>query len=538
MQTNETKLTAEQLLFRSQGFVETVLLKSDMRERAEMFTGMMNTARELGIEEQVYNIAQNTAKKFGEPELWELPQSFEKEVALQPFPVSCLPKTLADYLNAVCNFIQVDSSMVALPMLSVLSLCLQGKAIVSYPANAHTESINLYTLTVAPPGERKSGVYKALIRPVEEYQRRYNEVHHNAIEEYKSKRQFFERQKQAAMSGKNASLARVQELTKELCELQEVHELCLICSDTTPEALSVEMLKQGGCMAVMDDEGSVFDVISGMYSGGQGNINLFLKAYDGSPHTIFRRTSENITLEAPYLTIGLMTQPQQFSQTMSNPQFSGRGLIQRFLFAFPNGRAGNQSYTSTNIPPSIQQAYDELITRLLKMPKSDKPVKLTHDTESYSAFHNYHDMLQSKMKSNGIFENMKEYASKQFGKVLKIAGLLHLCEHSADKPINGQTAMNAINIGLWTENQALLAFDGGAGEDELTKNARYIIKRLISSGSSIMTKREMKHLCRAIHDEAVFDEVTELLEDMKYIRSERVETSGRPTIQYHINPFI
>lgn len=532
------ELTKDNFFLYAQVYTERILMKDDLRERAAAFTDIMNKARELGVETDAFEMAQNIAKGFNEPELWEFPKSFEKKVELQPFPVSCLPKTLGDYLNAVCDFVQVDSSMVALPMLSVLSLCLQGKAIVSYPANAHTESINLYTLTIAPPGERKSGVYKALIRPVEEYQRRYNEVHKNAIEEYKSKRQFFERQKQAAMSGKNASLARVQELTKELFELKEVHELRLTCSDTTPEALSVEMLKQGGCMAVMDDEGSVFDVISGMYSGGQGNINLFLKAYDGSPHTIFRRTSENITLEAPYLTIGIMTQPQQFSQTMSNPQFSGRGLMQRFLFAFPNGRAGNQSYTSTNIPPSIQQAYDELITRLLKMPKSDKTVKLTHDTESYSAFHNYHNMLQSKMKSNGIFENMKEYASKQFGKVLKIAGLLHLCEHSADEPINGQTAMNAINIGLWTENQALLAFDGVAGEEEVTKNAKYIIKRLKSSGSSVMTKREMKHLCRAIHDEAAFDEAAELLEDMKYIRGERVESSGRPTIQYHINPFI
>lgn len=378
------ELTKDNFLLLAHQYIEQILMKSDLRERARAFTDIMDRARELGFEAIAFEMAQSIAKEFNEPELWELPQSFEKEVALQPFPVSCLPKVLGDYLNAVCDFVQVDSAMIALPMLSVLSLCLQGKAIVSCPANAHTESINLYTLTVAPPGERKSGVYKALIRPVEEYQRRYNEVHRSAIEEYKSKRQFLERQKQNAMSGKNASLERVQELTRELCELQEVHELRLTCSDTTPEALSVE---KGGCMAVMDDEGSVFDVISGMYSGGQGNINLFLKAYDGSPHTIFRRTSENITLESPYLTIGIMTQPQQFSQTMSNPQFSGRGLMQRFLFAFPNGRAGNQSYTSTNIPLNVQQAYDELITKLLRMPKNDTPIKLTHDKESYSVFH-------------------------------------------------------------------------------------------------------------------------------------------------------
>lgn len=287
-------------------------------------------------------------------------------------------------------------------------------------------------------------------------------------------------------------------------------------------------------MAVMDDEGSVFDVISGMYSGGQGNINMFLKAYDGSPHTIFRRTSDNITLNAPYLTIGIMTQPQQFSQTMSNPQFSGRGLMQRFLFSFPEGRAGLQSYTSRNIPQNIQQSYDEFIKKLLRMSKSDTPVKLVHNKESY----NIHDMLQSKMKSGGMFENMKEYASKHFGKVLKIAGLLHLCEHSADEPINGQTAMNAINIGLWAENQALLAFDGGAGEDETTKNAKYIIKRLKFIECNVITLTKLKRLCRAVSDNSRFTESVELLEDMHYIKIEHIETGGRPAELYRINPFI
>lgn len=532
------ELTKENFLLYAGQAIEQILLISDIHERFSSFTDIMNKAREFGKTEEVEKLAQKTAADFNEPELWELPESFEKEIKLQGFPISSLPKTLADYLSALCDFVQVDSSMAALPMLSVLSLCLQGKAIVAYPANAHTESINLYTLTIAPPGERKSGVFKELIKPVQEYQRKYNELHRNDVEESKSKRQFLERQKQAAMSGKNASLERVQEFTKELCSLEQVHEMRLTCSDTTPEALAMEMLKQGGCMAVMDDEGSVFDVISGMYTGGQSNVNLFLKAYDGSPHTILRRTSDDITLNKPYLTIGIMTQPQQFMQTMSNPQFSGRGLLQRFLFSFPEGRAGTQAYTSKNIPQDIHRSYDELITKLLKMPKNDAPVKLIHNKESYNIFHDYHDMLQSKMRSGGIFENMKEYASKHFGKVLKIAGLLHLCEHTADEPINGKTALNAVSIGLWAENQALLAFDGGTGEDETIKNAKYIIKRLKSFDNEIMTKRELKHLCRAIHDEAAFDEATELLEDMNYMRSERIETSGRPSVKFCVNPLI
>lgn len=537
MLTKEPTLTAEQLLIRSQGVIESTLLISDMHERGEIFTGLMNNARELGIEQQIYDIAQRTATKFGEPELWELPQSFEKETDLQPFPITSLPKTLSDYLNAICDYVQVDSAMAALPMLSVLSMCLQGKAIVAYPANAHTESINLYTLTIAPPGERKSGVFKALMRPVEEYQRRYNEIHRSAVEEYKSKRQFLERQKQAAMSGKNASLKRVQELTRELCELEQVHKMRLTCSDTTPEALSAEMLKQGGCMAIMDDEGSVFDVISGMYSGGQGNISLFLKAYDGSPHTIFRRTSDNITLNAPFLTIGIMTQPQQFMQTMRNTQFSGRGLMHRFLFSFPKGRAGSQNYTSVDIPQKVQRSYDELITRLLSMPKNDTPVKLLHNKESYNILHDYHDLLQSKMLSGGIFENMKEYASKQFGKVLKIAGLLHLCEHTADEHINGQTAMNAVSIGLWTENQAYRAFGGTAAPDDTTKNAKRILQKLKKKEQEIYVRSD---ITRAFQDmtKSRTDDALELLEDMNYIRITETKTTGRPKVTIKVNPLI
>ena len=470
---------------------------------------------------------------------WEQPIPFEKDVHYQAFPVNCLPKTLSDYLKAVCDFVQVDSSMVALPMLSVLSLCLQGKAIVSYPANAHTESINIYTLTIAQPGERKSGVYKALIKPVETYQQQYNALHYKEIEQYKSKRQFLERQKQAALN--KTSFERVQQLTNEICELKPVHEMRLICSDTTPEALAAEMSKQGGCMAVMDDEGSVFDVISGLYNNGQGNINLFLKAYDGSSHTIFRRNSDNITLNAPYLTIGIMTQPQQFIRTMNNPQFMGRGLMQRFLFAFPFGKAGNQNFTSNNIPPNIQKAYDELIVKLLRIPKNDTPIKIMHDKESYATLNNYYDLLQSKMRNGGMFENdtLKEYASKHFGKVLKISGLLHLCDHTADEPINGQTAMNAVQIGLWAENMALKAFDGGACDDEITKNAKYIIRRIKERQYHDETLREIKRNCKSVHDDEAFNEAIELLEDMNYLRCETVRnTSGQPSVKCYINPLV
>ena len=528
------ELTKENFLSYEQQYMEQVLMKGDPKKRAEGFTNIMDRARELGLEDEAESLAQSIARGFNEPELWELPKQFEKEIKLSPFPVDCLPKVLADYLKAVSGFVQVDTAMAALPLLSVLSLCLQGKAVVKFPTNSHTEPLNLYTLTVSPPGERKSGTFKALMQPVAEYVQRYNEIHSADIEQNRAERAFLERQRQAAMNGKNASLGRVKELTKQLSEMAELHALRLTAADVTPEALAWEMSEQGGRMAVMDDEGSVFDTLSGIYNTGQANINLFLKSYDGSPHSILRRTSDSISLDRPLLTMGIMTQPQQFRQAMANPQFSGRGLVQRFLYSFPEGRAGQQTYTSSDIPQNIQRAYNELIEHLLRLPASDRII--THDRESYDYFQGYFELLQNKMKQGGVFSNMKDYAAKMFGKVLRIAGLLHLCEHPADESINGQTAMNAVNIGLWAENMSLRAFDGGAGDDEVTRNAKYILRRIKDLGQTALTMREIKRNCTAVKDNQSFEDAVALLEDMRYLKCESVKTGKRPSEMCYINP--
>lgn len=206
------------------------------------------------------------------------------------------------------------------------------------------------------------------------------------------------------------------------------------------------------------------------------------------------------------------------------------------MFAFPEGKAGNQSFKSENIPQNIQRSYDELITGLLRIPKPDEPIILTHSRESYNILNDYYDLLQSKMRSGGMFETLKDYAQKHFGKVLKIAGLLHLCEHKTDEPIGGDTALNAVSVGLWAENMALRAFGSIADQDETTKNAIYILKRLRSISENGFTLRELKRSCQAIHNDNTFTAAIELLEDMKYIRLQTIETGKRPSVRCYVNP--
>ena len=76
----------------------------------------------------------------------------------QPFPIYCLPQTIRDYVNFVSETTQVYPDMPASVALSALSVCLQGKAKVSF-SPYWSEELNLYMLIIAPPGERKSAVF-------------------------------------------------------------------------------------------------------------------------------------------------------------------------------------------------------------------------------------------------------------------------------------------------------------------------------------------------------------------------------------------
>ena len=532
-----TELTRENFILYAGKAIETIAIMTDARSRAEHFTNIMEKARELSLEEQTRELAGKITDDFNEPELWELPEPFEKSVSLARFPVSSLPPVLGDFLKAVAEYVQVYPEIAVLPLLSVLSLCVQGKAMVKYPGNSHTEPLNLYTMTVAAPGERKSGCFREFMRPVEDFQERYNTVHKAEFEQYKAERAFLERQKQTAMNGKNASLEKVRDIAKQLSELEEKHELRLNVNDVTPEALAWEMFMQGGRIGVVDDEGSVFDVLSGLYSGGSTNINIFLKAYDGSNYTIVRRTKEDIVLKNPLLTMGIMTQPDHFAEALVNRQFSGRGFIHRFLFAFPESRAGYQSFTSKSVPSDLERSYADLINRLLNMPYSENPPVIGCDEQAYELLNDYHNHLQEEMREGGLFAGLKEWASKQFARCLKIAAILHLCGHGAAEPLTAKEAMNGISISMWCENHALKAFSGEASDSQEEKNARYILGRLKNSRRDIISKRDLLRMCQALKADEC-EQPLELLVDMKYIRREITESGGRgrPKEMIRINP--
>lgn len=500
--------------------------------RSAFFTDIMDAARSFGLEIEAAQIAAAICEKEGEPELWESPKPFDSSAALPALSERCLPPKLWSFLLAVSKSVQVAPEMGIFPLLSVLSLCVQGKAVIQHPGSSHTEPLNLYTLTIAAPGERKSGCLSEFISPAFSWQKRKNELLKPQINDYEIKRRILERQKEQALRGKDINEREAQRAAAELAQLEEVRPLRLYVQDATPESITSELAAQRERLGVLDCEGTLFDILSGAYGNGQANIGIFLESYDGSPYTVTRKGSAALELEHPLLTIGLMVQPSHFIEAVSNTQFRGRGFIQRFMFSFPEPRAGSLSFDSPAVPGDLRKYYTDLVECLLAVPApSGAAPVLICSREARLLFKDYFDHVQEEQRAGGLFESMLEWSSKQFARALRIAGILHFAERCtkdindlAAAPISGETAQRAVSLARWSEYHACRAL-GDSSETETVRNAKRILEKLRGLDKREITRSELLSKCRTLTAQTI-TEPLELLEALNYIRIREERAAG------------
>ena len=177
------------------------------------------------------------------------PIPLDKVNTLPPFPIEQLPPVLLNFVRYVSETTQVLPDIPAAMVMSVLSLCLQGKAKVRFSEH-WSEEMNLYTLMIAPPGERKSAVFSMAMKPVYKYMNDYNTAHMADVQMYRSRKKALEIQLEKAIE-KGADESKIREIHSQINSLQEVKELDLVTTDATPEALAALMFRTDEKMAII-----------------------------------------------------------------------------------------------------------------------------------------------------------------------------------------------------------------------------------------------------------------------------------------------
>ncbi|MHB1006184.1 MAG: YfjI family protein [Chloroflexota bacterium] len=447
----------------------------------------------------------------GAPEPWDLPVPFF-HADLPVFPTDALPGYLREFVEAVSIAKQAPPDLAALLSLSVLATAC-AKRVEVQVRDGWTEPVNLFTCTILPPGSRKTPVFTAVSEPLDEFERSEGQRMGPLVAEAAARLRILENrlqqvQAQAAKTNPEEADGLVREAAELAREVAGTHVPVaprLIADDATSEKLASMLRDQAGKMAVLSPEGDIFDIMSGRYGNG-ANIGVFLKGHAGDTLRVDRVNRPAEYVKAPALTLGLAVQPDVIRGLVAQPSFRGRGLLGRFLYAWPPSPLGSREVGSPAVPETVAAAYRRSIQGLLSItPAIGKDGESTPSTLSMSAsarvrLQAFERWIEPQLADAGDLAAIPDWAGKLVGAVARIAGLLHMAaQHAGERSwgttIDEDTVVGAIRIGEYLIPHALATFtEMGANAD--TEAARYVLTWIRKEGRETFTKRDAHYGCR------------------------------------------
>lgn len=480
---------------------------------------------------------------------------------LSLFDMELLPIKARGFSKALCESLQVSAGMVGPAILAVSALGAQKKYSV-HPLDDWEEPANLYIAVIAEPSERKSPTMNAILEPVYEYEREENERITPEIAAYKAKKEVLESRirntiNNLSKSGKKKGdekyldMGDLDMFQNELNQLEEVFPVRFTVDDVTMEVLGKLLEQNKERIGIMSTEGGIFNILAGMYNKDNAVIDIILKGYSGDRFTQDRVTRKGVSLNNPLITILLYVQPIVIKEIMDNSEFIGRGLNARFLYSIPPSTIGKRRYRVMKISDVDRMDYVDAIQRLFAIPVPDKPKMIDFDEDADKLAESFFYEIDKEMEDAS--PEFRAWLGKLHGTTMRIALSLHCLEYIEESEfhkINGEAMESAIQMARYFKEHAEAAYNiMGLMDPPEVRDAKYIMKRIDSTGQMEISLRDVYQLCK---DKKGMEKKNGIIPGIRcliehgYIRVQKVysntqnpqnpQNGGRPSEIVYVNP--
>ncbi|UOQ44577.1 YfjI family protein [Halobacillus salinarum] len=473
---------------------------------------------------------------------WQEPIHF-KENELPDFNTDIFPEWLRNYIEEVAEATQTPTDASGMVTISILSSILSKKFYIKITPQ-WSEPLNSYVILALPPGNRKSAVFKLLTAPVTNFEKEEQDKILVELREkeaiLKAKKKRLELlQKKFGDTGDRSMLNEISCLEKEIRADRLPTIPRYITGDITAEKLGVLLSENKEKIAVLSAEGGgVFNNMAGRYSSdGKTNLEIYLNGHTGDYTPIDRIGREPILLHSPCLTIGLFVQP---SVVRDFPcAFKDRGLMQRFIYSFPESLVGYRKVNPEPINEGVKEEYQMNLKKMLAFnPKAE--IELTFSKEAMLFEQDMRMEIEEMLKESGTLHEMKEWGSKLAGQIIRIAGLLHVATYingdlsNLPKKVNLDTIRRAKKLMNYFVEHARLAY-GLMGKDQGLEDAKYLLKFLLNHGKEVYSKREVFQGTKGTFKYvARFESAVIELEERNLIKRQITNSSGKGRKSYKI----
>lgn len=301
-----------------------------------------------------------------------------ENTTLPNFPVDALPPALAAFVDATAEAIQIAPDVVAMGVLSAVSACVAGKGeIVIDPG--YVEPLNVYTLSILGPGTRKSAAFSAIKAPLTQYEAELADSTRADISRAKAGKELLQTRLEAVKNklkrtdGDNADFSATQaefeRLTLEAEDAVVPAYPKLLIDNATTERISSVLSEQGGRIAILSAEGTIFEIMQGRYNKNGADIDVFLKGHAGDTLILDRQRDRQggapVHVNKPCITIGIAAQPRVLEKIGKEDDFAGKGLLARFAYCFPEDLVGSRKVRTQPVPAPVRRGYEATLRSLL-----------------------------------------------------------------------------------------------------------------------------------------------------------------------------
>lgn len=483
----------------------------------------------------------------GEPAAEEWPEPVLPGTRTTPaIPASILPTWAGAMVQAVADSTQTPPAMALMTCIAILATAVQRRYDVE-PVPGYIEPTPIWAAIASEAGTRKTAVLGLLMAPISSYEELNASRMRRDIAKVNAARAVAKKRIEALLvaAGKAKDAIERDSLQAEIQQVDldmpnELRAPRLSTSDCTPERLQQLLSEQGERMAVLSDEAGSLQIMGGLYSGGNAQLDVYLQGHAGSSIR-GERMSRSIYISRPALSMGLLVQPGTLSDVAGSKRFRDSGLLARFLWCIPRTTVGKRDVRRlAPIPAHVKADYERGILGLLEGwgdPVS-KPKVIAFTDPARELWFDFAQHIEDNQGEGGQYAQISDWTSKLPGQLARVAAVLELAEMGLTADEVSEVAMQrALQLGYLLIEHARAAF-ALLGTDAADTDAAAVVSWIKTNNLQEFTRREAQKA-----QEGRFRCVDRLqkamdrLEAGEVVRSTKRRKAGAPpSVVYRVNP--
>jgi replicative DNA helicase len=191
-----------------------------------------------------------------------------------------------------------------------------------------------------------------------------------------------------------------------------------------------------------------------------------------------------------------MIQPSVLTAIARNPEFRGKGLLARFLYARPASKVGHRLIGPPPVTEEVRKSYHDVVSKLafeMTQRTGLTAVTLTLTEGAHAGLRRLEEEVEPTLAGDGELAHLRDWGSKYVGAVGLLAGILHMADHPADgltRKVQEETFQRAVRLGEYFKAVAINSFTEMV-TDEATADAIYLLERVMGMGQSEVSERDV-----------------------------------------------